>query len=238
MNRSHLAALLITVFALAVLGAAAGTLHSAHPTRSHSPGTPGSPGTGGPAGASPNPANPSGGQSSSHYFLPQLNFSSEATTGLTHATSGLVRLAIAVLLLLVSGGLSLWWLTGDDGAAAVEPTTTPTDHSVSEITRSRPPDAAHAPADNDVYRAWQAMLAIAHPDDHRHKTPSELAHAAVDAGLPESAVRTVTRLFRTVRYGDAPPTPDRERDAQHALHTIQRADGEGETDDESEPASE
>ncbi|GGN22182.1 DUF4129 domain-containing protein [Halarchaeum nitratireducens] len=234
MNRSHLAALLVTVFGLAVLGAAAGTLHAAHPAQTAASSPSGSPGTSGSNGTPSNAETPTGTQSAGHYLLPDLSVPSGLATGSTHATSAFARLAIAALLLLVGGALVLWWLTGDDGSAPVEPTATPTDYSDDPTEHTRSPEATHVPADNDVYRAWQTMVAIARPDDSRHKTPRELADAAVDAGLPASAVRTITRLFRTVRYGDAPPTPDRERDARRALHTIRHADNRGETDDDPE----
>lgn len=80
-----------------------------------------------------------------------------------------------------------------------------------------------ADADNEVYRAWREMAAgtaLPNPDA---ATPREFAAAARESGMPEADVAALTSVFRTVRYGDADPTADRERRAVDALRGIQAA---------------
>nr|WP_303647090.1 DUF4129 domain-containing protein [Haloarchaeobius salinus] len=60
------------------------------------------------------------------------------------------------------------------------------------------------------------------------KTPAEVARAAVDGGLPRSAVERLTAVFRDVRYGRYPRTDDRKRTAREALAEIrERLEGDG-----------
>nr|WP_303648666.1 DUF4129 domain-containing protein [Haloarchaeobius litoreus] len=60
------------------------------------------------------------------------------------------------------------------------------------------------------------------------KTPAEVARAAVDGGLPRSAVERLTAVFRDVRYGRYPRSDERKRTAREALAEIrERLEGDG-----------
>lgn len=59
----------------------------------------------------------------------------------------------------------------------------------------------------------------------RSKTPREFADAAIDAGLDPDDVEDLTDLFRTVRYGDAGATADREARAVETLRRIEERYG-------------
>jgi transglutaminase-like putative cysteine protease len=82
---------------------------------------------------------------------------------------------------------------------------------------SPPDDPA---SDNDVYRAWATFRSGLDGDS---ESPATVADRARRAGLPEEAVAELTRTFRTVRYGGADPTPEREQRAREALDRIREA---------------
>lgn len=75
-------------------------------------------------------------------------------------------------------------------------------------------------AENEVYRAWTELTRLLEVSSPATSTPGEFADAAVDAGLDPDDVAELTALFEAVRYGDAPPTPGRERRAVAALRRI------------------
>lgn len=80
---------------------------------------------------------------------------------------------------------------------------------------------------NDVHRAWLAMVERANPDQPWSRTPAECARAAVDAGMDSESVATLTNLFEEVRYGDAPLTDERRRQAREWLQRLdRRGDGQ------------
>lgn len=83
-------------------------------------------------------------------------------------------------------------------------------------------------AENEVYRAWSDLTDLLEVPAPATSTPGEFADAAVDAGLDGDDVAELTALFEEVRYGDAPPTADRERRAVAALRRI--ADEHGDVD--------
>jgi len=83
-------------------------------------------------------------------------------------------------------------------------------------------------ADNEVFRAWRDMTAALDVDRSASSTPAEFAAAAVDAGVDEEPVATLTEVFERVRYGGADPTDDRERRAVEALRRIEKRYGDGE----------
>jgi len=62
---------------------------------------------------------------------------------------------------------------------------------------------------NPVYRTWLEMTRLAGVDDPESRTPGECASVAIDDGLDPTAVRTLTREFEAVRYGEAAVTPNR-----------------------------
>lgn len=121
--------------------------------------------------------------------------------------------------------------TGDDHESALEPVEAGRP-DVTAVGRAagRAADRIDADAEvtNEVYRAWREMtehLAVDNPDA---STPAEFAAAAAEAGMDPADVDELTRLFEDVRYGDAPPTEDREARAVAALRRIEAAYAEGE----------
>lgn len=77
------------------------------------------------------------------------------------------------------------------------------------------------PPSNPVYRAWREMAAEVERTTDGTVTANEVAAAAAERGFDRDAVRTLTRLFEEVRYGDRPVTEDRERRAKSALESIE-----------------
>lgn len=139
-------------------------------------------------------------------------------------------------LLVVFGGLVLLGVllvAGMAGGGAepdpdIGPEETPrTD--VAEAAGRAADDLAERDLSNVVYRAWRDMTTALDVGDPVTTTPAEFADAAVAAGLAEADVRTLTDLFREVRYGDEPVTEARERRARETLRRIEEtyADGSG-----------
>lgn len=137
-------------------------------------------------------------------------------------------LAIAVLL-----GAVAFRATGDDEpperdpvpepAAAADDETLGALGSVAGDAADR--IAADAAVENEVYRAWREMtehLDVANPEA---STPAEFAAAASDAGMAREHVDELTDLFRSVRYGGAEVTVDREQRAVDALRAIEASYG-------------
>jgi len=77
--------------------------------------------------------------------------------------------------------------------------------------------------ENAVYRAWRDMTDALDVPATETTTPAEFRDAAVAAGLPERPVEDLTTVFREVRYGDAPTTPDRREAAREALRDVETA---------------
>ena len=73
---------------------------------------------------------------------------------------------------------------------------------------------------NEVYQAWQSMVRQLDIDRLDSKTPAECAAIALEAGLSQPAVETLTTEFEAVRYGGAPLTNERERSARRALSQL------------------
>ena len=61
---------------------------------------------------------------------------------------------------------------------------------------------------------------------HQAMTPSEFAARLEQAGLPGEAVRGLTRLFESVRYGEHKSTPDEINEAVTCLSAILHHCGE------------
>lgn len=76
---------------------------------------------------------------------------------------------------------------------------------------------------NAVYRAWHEMATAVDVCDPATTTPAEFAEAAVAAGVDRADARELTALFRAVRYGAAPATPEREERAAATLRRIEAA---------------
>lgn len=83
-----------------------------------------------------------------------------------------------------------------------------------------------ADASNAVYRAWRELAADVPDPDRETRTPAEVASRAIENGFDRRAVRTLTDLFEEVRYGQRPPTSERESRAESALDSI-RSEGDG-----------
>lgn len=73
---------------------------------------------------------------------------------------------------------------------------------------------------NPVYRAWLDVADAAEGTERRTSTPTEVARAAVTAGLDGQAVRTVTDLFAEVRYGEKPVDDERATGARRARNEL------------------
>lgn len=88
----------------------------------------------------------------------------------------------------------------------------------------RPSWPSSEPAD-DLQRAWLAMVERANPDRPWTRTPAEVARAAVEAGIDSETVGRLTSHFEAVRYGNAPLTEERRRQARQWLERIDRSGG-------------
>jgi hypothetical protein len=75
--------------------------------------------------------------------------------------------------------------------------------------------------DNEVYRAWREMATLLGAERPETSTPGEFADDAVAAGMDPEDVDELTRLFEAVRYGDSPPTEEREQRAVTILRRIE-----------------
>lgn len=83
------------------------------------------------------------------------------------------------------------------------------------------------PADpsGEVARAWAEMVSRLDVERPRSKTAAECAAAAIEAGMDPEAVRTITRAFEAVRYGDGEATDERVRRVRQALRALDRDPG-------------
>lgn len=75
--------------------------------------------------------------------------------------------------------------------------------------------------ENEVYRAWVEMTGLFDMSDPELATPGDFAATAIDTGLSPADVEDLTELFEIVRYGDRPPTPEREQQAIDLLRRIE-----------------
>ena len=137
-------------------------------------------------------------------------------------------LAVVVLL-----GAVAFRATGDDEPVERDPVPEPASESDDETLGAlgsvagdaADRIAADADVENEVYRAWREMtdhLDVANPET---STPAEFATAASDAGMAREHVDELTDLFRSVRYGGAEATEDREQRALAALRAIEASYG-------------
>lgn len=222
MNRSHAAALLLTAFALVVLGVAASTLPSAQPTSAADTGDV-DPVTRAHASGNGTPVDRS---SVDHLAFPELDVERGVDDARGESATTTRRLAVGVGLFIVGAATVLWRLTAGDPSGESE-----TDDEAdvgNDGDEASPPDApprraGHAAATNEVYRAWLDMVAFL--DGSPRRTPAELARTAVEAGYPERPVTELTELFRAVRYGGDSPGEESERRARRAVERIRAAGG-------------
>jgi hypothetical protein len=126
-------------------------------------------------------------------------------------------LAAVVAVLVLAGALS-WHVLGreqdaggdGDGPAADRSATVPDRGASASLAAEVPP------ADNEVYRAWRDLrerVAARSDADVAPLSPREVAATARRNELAADAAGELTALFRRVRYGDRPPTGDREHRA-------------------------
>jgi len=222
MRTSHVFALAVTVFALATLGLAAGSLDAAQPDeptvsdsadesiplREQS----------GASEQSDRPNRPAVGQ----LVLPEDGVLD--SFGAQSSPDGGLRSRLAVGVAVVVGAVMLVFrrLTDDDSRA---PETTKerggADRKPSDR-RAPDPSGWGGPPANGVSHAWFTMVSALGSAATPRQTPAELARTAVDAGLPAGTVESLTELFRTVRYGGKRPTDERERRAEDALDALRR----------------
>lgn len=110
------------------------------------------------------------------------------------------RSRLAALVLALRAGL------GDDGAV----------RATGDAAREWPGGAP----DDEVTRAWLAMVRRLDVPRPQSRTPLECARAAVDAGMDPDAVETLTQAFVEVRYGDRPVTEERRERAREGLRRL------------------
>lgn len=222
MNQSHVATLFITVFALAVLGIAASTLPTAHPSDTYQENSKDTSGSHMEQSGERQPQ--SGGQAVNPFVFPDLNVEQGLNNRPSQSGHTLQRLAIGLTLLVFGAILVVRYLTSNDTNGEPpgdEITDTPGNEHVADTSVV---SASNPPPTNDVYRAWRAMISSHDGSWENQETPTELAQKAIRAGLPETPVTDLTALFCTVRYSGEPPTDEREQCAQHALDQIQQTD--------------
>ncbi|EMA61807.1 DUF4129 domain-containing protein [Halorubrum lipolyticum] len=136
-----------------------------------------------------------------------------------------VALVASVGVLLLAGGDDEA-TPGSEAAAEDDPDESARDLAAVGRTAGRAADRIESSdADNEVYRAWRDMTAALDVDRPASSTPAEFANAAVDAGVEEAPVATLTEVFERVRYGGEDATDDRERRAVEALRRIEERHG-------------
>ncbi|KKF38992.1 hypothetical protein FK85_32195, partial [Halorubrum saccharovorum] len=138
----------------------------------------------------------------------------------------IAALAASVGVLLLAGGDDE--ATPGAGAAEDDPEDSEPDLTAVGRTAGEAADRIEeSDAENEVYRAWRDMTTVLDVDRPASSTPAEFAAAAVDAGVDEEPVATLTEVFERVRYGGEDATDDRERRAVEALRRIEERYGDG-----------
>lgn len=156
---------------------------------------------------------------------PQSDF--EVSLGLL----GVVGLAMILL------AAAVYRYSGTDVDVALEEQADETEEptSVKEIGQAagRAADRLEGASDleNAIYRAWREMTDALDVTQPRTTTPEEFAEIAIEAGMSDTDVRQLTRVFEEVRYGNRQPTPEREQRAQEALRRIQRTYAGGDSNE-------
>lgn len=134
---------------------------------------------------------------------------------------------LLVVTAVVVAGLGLTGLRrrGDESGGSPEPAVA-VDRDADDDGVSRAgPTVSDAPVDNEVYRAWRAMVQGLDAPFGESTTPREFAREAVRAGAATGPVERLTDLFGRVRYGATEPTEECEDSARDALAAL---DSEGE----------
>ncbi len=142
------------------------------------------------------------------------------------ALTFLIGLGVALVLVGVWWWLNRWWKRRQAFLAMQRPL-----DDIADIARSSLDELAAGRAWDDVIldsyfrmsRAVQKWRGLAR---HHAMTPSEFAARLEQAGLPGEAVRGLTRLFESVRYGEHKSTPDEINEAVICLSAILHHCGE------------
>jgi len=142
---------------------------------------------------------------------------------------------LAVLgLLLLAGAITVARYTRGGSPVEDEPEESEDATAVAEAAGRAADELGETTLSNAIYRAWREMTDVLDVDKPETTTPAEFEEAAVAAGIAREDVATLTDLFREVRYGDAPATPEREQRAREALRTIEDAYADASADGEAE----
>lgn len=141
--------------------------------------------------------------------------------GLTYRFGALGFLVATLVLFLGFLGYRWWTRTsaGDESSAndgAVAPAANPRSAA----------NGDESPRRRTLRAIWRRFARWVRPHDWRQSTPGEVSRSAIDRGIPERPVRTLTDAFREVEYGGRSPS-DRSEAAQEAFDSIER-DREGE----------
>jgi len=135
-----------------------------------------------------------------------------------------VLLLVGALVALVIVAVILFRLLDGDETDRSVGTANSVDADEQDVQRSTavdtPTAVADADATNDVYRVWRDFASAVDGVDLRTHTPTEIADRASERGFDQQAVRTITDLFEEVRYGQHPPTSERESRARSALDRV------------------
>ncbi|WP_135362881.1 DUF4129 domain-containing protein [Halosimplex halophilum] len=209
---------LVGLLALVALAGAAGTFGAVDGPVVTGDGTPTRPAT--PTEVPP-PTGAPGGASES-----EVHRAATATTAAAGDSGGVSPFVVpAVGGSLLAAGLLVVFLTGHDERAPEVPDDGP---GGGDPTPAVDP-AYDSPDENAVTRAWRRLRDRAGADEST--TPGDVATRALDAGLPGSAVATVTERFRAVRYGEGSPSADGSDPAATAVERLEPADSSGAEDD-------
>jgi len=165
------------------------------------------------------------------------------TSTLTRPTS-LLALAVAVAVLAVAAVIKAGNGDGDEADERDERDDGDDEASLADIGRAagRAADRMRdADPENAVYGAWLDMTRLLDIDRPETATPREFAREAVAAGMDERDVEELTDVFRSIRYGSADTTADREERARDAFRGIESAYADGDrhpNDDSTDQSSE
>lgn len=162
---------------------------------------------------------------------------SNSTAVLTTPTS-LLALAVGVAVLAVAAAIRAGNRDGDEAGERDDSDGGDDQASLADVGRAAGRAANRmedADPENAVYGAWFDMTRLLDVDRPETATPREFAREAVAAGMDERDVEELTDVFRSIRYGNADTTADREERAREAFRGIESeyADGDRHPADDS-----
>jgi len=149
--------------------------------------------------------------------------SEDGDAGSLSATGTLVVLVLLVLAGVF--GIARFARGGSAGTAGEEPDE---QAAVGDAAGRAASELEETTLSNAIYRAWSEMTDALDVESPETTTPSEFENAAVEVGVDRADAATLTDLFRAVRYGDTPATPEREARARETLRRIEREYGAAE----------